>query len=132
MSLNSVVTVPLGSTAIPELSRCAASTAKAAPWPGRAHARRVSPPSMSRIRLGISLIPLLAVAVLACIVLGPAAARTQRAAKYGGTLVVGLSQGDPTSLDPTLGSGSFLVIAPAMCQRLYTFDAKQQLAPLLA
>ena len=43
---------------------------------------------MSRIRLGVAL---LAAAALACVVLGPASARTPAPAKYGGTLVVGLS-----------------------------------------
>jgi peptide/nickel transport system substrate-binding protein len=53
-------------------------------------------------------------------------------AKYGGTLVVGLSVGDPASLDPTLTSGSGLGIYLAMCQQLYGRDAKQQLVPVLA
>ena len=63
--------------------------------------------------------------------LGPASARTP--AKYGGTLVVGLSGGDAGSLDPTVNlTASTNTICRAMCQQLYDYDARQQLVPLLA
>src|SRR5262249_31119410 len=64
---------------------------------------------------------------------GPASARTDASSRYGGTLVVGLSSSDPDSLDPmTASSTASLLIFPAMCQRLYDYDAKQQLLPVLA
>jgi peptide/nickel transport system substrate-binding protein len=76
-------------------------------------------------------VTLLAGAALALAVLGPASA--QAGSRYGGVLVVGLSGGDPDSLDPTVGRNtSALVIYPAMCQRLYDRDAKLQLLPVLA
>jgi peptide/nickel transport system substrate-binding protein len=65
--------------------------------------------------------------------LSPASARTQVSAKYGGTLVVGLSRSDPPTLDPTLaraaGAGEIFL---TMCLRLYELDAKQEYAPVLA
>jgi peptide/nickel transport system substrate-binding protein len=61
----------------------------------------------------------LAAAVLALVVLLPAAAQQQGHAKYGGTLVVGLTGGDPESLDPTVSRGSAISIYPAFCQRLF-------------
>jgi hypothetical protein len=40
--------------------------------------------------------------------------------RYGGTLVVGLSGGDPDSLDPTVSrSGAAVAVYPEMCLRLY-------------
>ena len=76
---------------------------------------------------------LLAAAALALGVLGPASARTHAASKYGGTLVVGLSGGDPDSLDPTVSRAApALAIYQAICQRLYDYDAKLQLVPVLA
>ena len=72
----------------------------------------------------------LAALVLVGCLSGPAPARD---ARYGGVLTVGLSGGDPDSLDPTIGRlPSALVIFPALCQRLYTFDAEQRKAPWLA
>ena len=83
---------------------------------------------MSRTPLAVTL---LAGAVLALAVLGPASARTP--AKYGGTLVVAMSVGEPSTLDPTLsGASTPTVIYHAMCQQLYDYNAKQQLVPLLA
>jgi peptide/nickel transport system substrate-binding protein len=79
---------------------------------------------------GVALLVVIGVALGA---LGTASGQSHTASKYGGTLVVGLSQGEPNSLDPTVGgSVSSLEIYPAMCQRLYTSDDKLQLAPLLA
>jgi peptide/nickel transport system substrate-binding protein len=65
------------------------------------------------------------------LVLGTASAG---AARYGGTLVVGLSRGDPGNLDPSQPGStvSALVVDLAMCQRLYDQDAKGKLVPLLA
>ena len=85
---------------------------------------------MRRFPRGVALI---AAAALACVVLGPASARTPAPAKYGGTLVVGLSTGDADTLDPTVSrSGSSQTIYLAMCQKLYDCDARQQLVPVLA
>jgi peptide/nickel transport system substrate-binding protein len=71
---------------------------------------------------------------LALGVLGPASARTQAPAGYGGVLVVGLSSSDPGNLDPTAPGANVaaLLIFPAMCQRLYDYDAKLHLLPVLA
>ncbi len=82
---------------------------------------------------GRAAVMLLAGVGLALFVLVPASARTHLGSKYGGVLVVGLSRGDPDSLDPTVGrSSSSIQIFPAMCQRLYEFDANKQLVPELA
>ena len=60
---------------------------------------------------------LVGAAALALIVLAAAGAEST---KYGGTLVVGLSRGDPDSLDPTVShSISSQEIYDAMCVRLY-------------
>src|SRR5262245_48885440 len=62
--------------------------------------------------------------------LGPASAGT---AKYGGVLTVGLTSGDPGSLDPTLANAaSQLIIWHTICEKLYDFDAKAQVVPQLA
>src|SRR5262249_54360446 len=74
----------------------------------------------------------LPVAVLALGLLGPASARES---KYGGTLVVGLSGGEPDSLDPTVSRGSAIGIYPAFCDRLYVLASnhgKLVYAPQLA
>jgi peptide/nickel transport system substrate-binding protein len=58
------------------------------------------------------------------------------AATYGGTLVVGLREGDPVSLDPTLGGTSAdLKVRVQMCLRLYEYADNHgalELAPVLA
>ena len=59
-------------------------------------------------------------AAFALTALGPATARTHLEPRYGGTLVVGLTGGEPDSLDPTVSRGSAISIYPAFCQRLYT------------
>jgi peptide/nickel transport system substrate-binding protein len=61
----------------------------------------------------------LAAAVIALTLLVSAAAEPRAGAKYGGTLVVGLSGGDPETLDPTVTRGTGIFIYPALCQRLY-------------
>jgi peptide/nickel transport system substrate-binding protein len=52
--------------------------------------------------------------------------------KYGGTLVVGLTAGDPATLDPTFGGGSGIEVYPLLLERLYVFDAKSEIVPQLA
>jgi peptide/nickel transport system substrate-binding protein len=75
----------------------------------------------------------LAAAVLACVVVGPASGRTPAPAKYGGTLVVGLSGGDPDTLDPTtLVSFSSTEVDRTICETLYDTDSESRLVPLLA
>ena len=75
----------------------------------------------------------LATSVLVLAVLCPASANPQTAVTYGGTVVVGLSTGDPDSLDPTVsGSTSAATIYPSFCQSLYERDARLQLIPVLA
>src|SRR5690349_10564561 len=69
---------------------------------------------MKRLRLAPAL---LGAAALALLVLATAGAESTR---YGGTLTVGLSRGDPDSLDPTVShSISSQEIYQAMCVRLY-------------
>jgi peptide/nickel transport system substrate-binding protein len=76
---------------------------------------------------------LLAGSFLALVVLGQASARTYTASRYGGTLVVGLSAGDPNSLDPTLARGlSGAEILDAMCAKLYEQGDGDELLPRLA
>ena len=63
---------------------------------------------------------LTATAALALALLSTASAHTHARSSYGGTLFVGLSEGDPDSLDPTVSrSGASIVIYPEMCLRLY-------------
>jgi peptide/nickel transport system substrate-binding protein len=71
---------------------------------------------------------LAAAGVAAIGVLGAASAAPQR---YGGTLVIGLSGGEPSSLDPTFARGTGSVM-PAMCEQLYAYDARLRLVPVLA
>jgi peptide/nickel transport system substrate-binding protein len=85
---------------------------------------------LSRTRLAVVLVTGVA---LALGLIGPASARSQAAARYGGVLVVGLANGDPDSLDPTVSHGiSPNVIYGAMCETLYTYDARYRLVPVLA
>ena len=79
---------------------------------------------------------LFAALVLALVVLGAASAQTNATARYGGTLVVGLANGTPPCLDPTLNCGSSAVeIYQVMCQRLYQVvsnHGRLEDAPMLA
>jgi peptide/nickel transport system substrate-binding protein len=71
---------------------------------------------------------LLAVAVVAA-----APGATARPAAEGGTLVVGLTQGEPDALDPTLArtfSGREVFLT--FCEKLYDLNAKAQIVPQLA
>src|SRR4051794_20883753 len=76
---------------------------------------------------------LLATTILACFVLGSADARRT---SYGGTIVVGLSNGDPGSLDPTTNRSTALTeILRVMCLTLYDVESNHgapQLVPVLA
>src|SRR4051812_46204287 len=89
---------------------------------------RLRGPRMRRRQLLI----LLATALVAGLVLGPASARTS---KYGGTLVVGISAGEPNSLDPTVGTTASRIPIDTMCLRLYDYaynHGKLEFAPVLA
>jgi peptide/nickel transport system substrate-binding protein len=79
-------------------------------------------------RLGRALVT---ATLLSLLVLGPASAEPSR---YGGTLVVGLSSGDPGSLDPTtgMGAGPGGSVLSAICERLYTIGSKAEIVPTLA
>jgi peptide/nickel transport system substrate-binding protein len=75
---------------------------------------------------------ILLVATLALLAVGPAAAR-RMSGRYGGVLYVGLTSGDPGSLDPTLSSTfSAVEIYRSICERLYDFDARSRIFPELA
>jgi peptide/nickel transport system substrate-binding protein len=74
----------------------------------------------------------LLVATLALLAVGPAAAR-RTGGRYGGVLSVGLTSGDPGSLDPTLSSTfSAVEIYRSICERLYDFDTRSRVFPELA
>ena len=82
----------------------------------------------SRIALALA-IPLFAALTLTA----AAGARQSAAAKQGGTLVVGLTAGEPDALDPTLArtfSGREVFLT--FCQKLYDLNAKAQIVPQLA
>ena len=75
----------------------------------------------------------LAVAVLGLVVALAASAGAQSQGRYGGTLVVGLSIGEPDALDPTTARTlSAKEIFNAICRGLYRVDADQQYVPDLA
>ena len=88
---------------------------------------------MSLFRLPWALLTALA---LVLVVLGSASAHVSGPARYGGTLVVGLSNGSPPCLDPTLNCGtSGVEIYQVMCQRLYQVVSNHghiEDAPMLA
>jgi peptide/nickel transport system substrate-binding protein len=80
-----------------------------------------------RSRVVLGAIPLI---VLALALVAGAAAKP---AKEGGTLVVGLTAGEPDALDPTLArtfSGREVFLT--FCQKLYDLNAKAQIVPQLA
>src|SRR3954447_16966175 len=83
--------------------------------------------AMKRLRLGAAV---LAAAIVAGCALGSASGQQ---ARYGGTLVVGLTGGEPGNLDPTLATSSTSgEVIGTFCQQLYTYDAKTRLVPELA
>jgi peptide/nickel transport system substrate-binding protein len=81
-------------------------------------------------RLGLTL---LAGFALPLAVLGLASARGLAPARYGGTLVVALATGEPSSIDPTLTtSNSATEVYRAMCQTLYIRGGRLERVPVLA
>jgi peptide/nickel transport system substrate-binding protein len=63
-------------------------------------------------------------------VLASASASPQR---YGGTVTVGLSVGEPDSLDPTLARTlPAAEVLNTLCEKLYQFDGKARIVPQLA
>ena len=85
---------------------------------------------MNRSRLPILL---LAAAALACLANPAASARGNVGSRYGGVLYVGLTNGSPDTLDPTLSRTFQAVeIYRSFCERLYDFDAKSRIHPELA
>jgi peptide/nickel transport system substrate-binding protein len=84
---------------------------------------------MSRRRLGVTLLGGLG---LTLVVLGLASA-APAPNKYGGTLVVALTNGEPPSIDPTLAvTSSATEIYRAMCQTLYIRGGLLERVPVLA
>jgi peptide/nickel transport system substrate-binding protein len=75
-----------------------------------------------------------AISLLAALALSAAAGAGSRSAgKEGGTLVVGLTAGEPDALDPTLArtfSGREVFLT--FCEKLYDLNAKAQIVPQLA
>src|SRR5262249_40439366 len=66
-------------------------------------------------------------------VLESASARPEASAKDGGTLTVGVTIGEPNSLDPTFDrTVSANEVLKPLCEQLYDYDAKQQIVPQLA
>jgi peptide/nickel transport system substrate-binding protein len=81
-------------------------------------------------RLSVAVV---ALAVSGLAVLGTATARTQMKAKYGGTLVVGVSAGEPDTLDPATSRGAAATeIYTSICQELYDSGSQLQTVPVLA
>ena len=82
------------------------------------------------------LFALVAALGLALLTSSATSARVHDAGGYGGTLVVGLSGGNPATLDPILnGGGSAIEVYLAMCQRLYgvvSNHGRLEDAPMLA
>jgi peptide/nickel transport system substrate-binding protein len=81
-------------------------------------------------RVGVTLLVGFA---LALVVLGLASAGTPAPARYGGVLVVALTNGDPASIDPTLSvSIPATEIYRAMCDPLYIRGGLLERVPVLA
>jgi peptide/nickel transport system substrate-binding protein len=90
---------------------------------------------MSRIRIRAALLSAAALALLVLVATAGAATRggSTSAVKSGGTLVVGLANGEPDALDPTLArtlSGREVFLT--FCEKLYDLNAKAQIVPQLA
>jgi peptide/nickel transport system substrate-binding protein len=88
---------------------------------------------MSRIRFRTALVVGAAVSLLAAAAATAAVGIHNSAAKEGGTLVVGLTAGEPDALDPTLArtfSGREVFLT--FCEKLYDLNAKAQIVPQLA
>ncbi|HEX7581743.1 MAG TPA: ABC transporter substrate-binding protein [Gaiellaceae bacterium] len=90
---------------------------------------------MSRIRIRVALLAAAAL-VLFVVVAASAGAATRGGAagvKNGGTIVVGLTNGEPDALDPSLArtlSGREVFLT--FCEKLYDLNAKAQIVPQLA
>src|SRR5262245_802843 len=83
----------------------------------------------SRLRVGVSVV---ATAVLALAVVGPAPGTSERLSKYGGTLVVSFP-GEPASLDPTLVLPfSAVNVYRTICEKLYDLDSNAKVVSQLA
>jgi peptide/nickel transport system substrate-binding protein len=75
----------------------------------------------------------LVLSAIALVALDGAAARPGAATASGGTLVIGMSRGDPDTLDPTVtGSFSSVEVLRTICERLYDFDVHSNVVPELA
>jgi peptide/nickel transport system substrate-binding protein len=88
---------------------------------------------MTRIRFRTAVLAGAAIALLAAAAAGAAVGLHRTTAKNGGTLVVGLSAGEPDALDPTTArtfSGREVFLT--FCQKLYDLNAKAQIVPQLA
>jgi len=88
---------------------------------------------MKRIRFRTALLAGTAIALLAAAAATAAVDLHGTAAQNGGTLVVGLTAGEPDALDPTLArtfSGREVFLT--FCQKLYDLNAKAQIVPQLA
>jgi peptide/nickel transport system substrate-binding protein len=88
---------------------------------------------MSRINFRTAVLAGVTVALLAAAAATAAVRGNQAAVKNGGTLVVGLTAGEPDALDPTLArtfSGREVFLT--FCEKLYDLDSKAQIVPQLA
>ena len=85
---------------------------------------------MNGIRSRVALLGALSL-LLALAIAAAAAARP--AVKNGGTLVIGLTAGEPDVLDPTLArTFSGREVFTTFCEKLYDLNAKAQIVPQLA
>ena len=88
---------------------------------------------MTRIRFRTAVLVGAAAALLVAAAATAAVGIHRTAVKNGGTLVIGLTAGEPDALDPTLArtfSGREVFLT--FCQKLYDLNAKAQIVPQLA
>ncbi len=88
---------------------------------------------MTRIRFRTALLAGAAVSLIAAAAATAAVGIHHSATKEGGTLVVGLTAGEPDALDPTLArtfSGREVFLT--FCEKLYDLNPKAQIVPQLA
>jgi len=88
---------------------------------------------MTRIRFRTALLLGAAVSLIAAAAATAAVGIHHSATKEGGTLVVGLTAGEPDALDPTLArtfSGREVFLT--FCEKLYDLNSKAQIVPQLA
>jgi peptide/nickel transport system substrate-binding protein len=90
---------------------------------------------MTRTRIRVALLTAAALGLLALVATAGAATRggSTNAVKNGGTLVVGMANGEPDALDPTLArtlSGREVFLT--FCEKLYDLNAQAQIVPQLA